>query len=289
MEESYKTIRQWRKEARAELERAGDMDAAWDVDWMLCEVFECGRAELKWIEGNDIRGEMGRQLHFWLHERMDGRPLQYILGHTGFMGIDILCDERALIPRQDTETLAELALHRMQYVKNPSVLDLCTGTGAIGLTMKHYRPDAVVTLADISEDALALAKKNADALELNVRILRGDLWEAVEGEKFDFILCNPPYLTDQDMKELMEEVRREPELALWGGSDGLGFYRRIAAGLDGALNENGEALLEIGRGQEKDVADLMNAAGFCAEAHKDLCGIDRVIRVWRGQPADGMI
>lgn len=275
------TVEGWLKGARIRLEESGDEDAAWDSDWMLCEALSCGRADLRWRKGDVIDEAAQDRLNKWLREREAGRPLQYVLGNTCFMGLDFICDERALIPRQDTETLCELALHRMQYVKNPKVLDLCTGTGAIGLSIKHYRPDAEVSLTDISGEALSLAKENAAALGLDARFLQGNLWEAVEGEKFDFVLSNPPYLTEKDMQELMREVRHEPELALRAGEDGLIFYRRIAEGLSEALNEGGEALLEIGRGQEKDVIALLNAQGFMAAAHKDLCGIDRVIRAWR--------
>ncbi len=275
------TVGKWREEAEARLTASGDQDAQWDADWMMCGALSCGRSELRWLKDRELDPETERRLDKWLSERETGRPLQYVLGNTCFMGLDFICDERALIPRQDTETLCELALHRMQYVKNPKVLDLCTGTGAIGLSIKHYRPDAQATLTDISEEALSLAKENAQALKLDVRLVRGDLWEAVEGEVFDFVMSNPPYLTEKDMDELMREVRHEPELALRAGEDGLDFYRRIAEGLGGALAESGEALLEIGRGQEADVIRLLNDQGFSAEAHKDLCGIDRVIRAWR--------
>ena len=282
VEMERRTVEAWRRAAQEQLEASGDMDAHWDADWMLCEALSCGRAELRWKKDEIIAAELLEKLNGWLSERESGRPLQYVLGKTCFMGLDFMCDERALIPRQDTETLCELALHRMQHVKNPSVLDLCTGTGAIGLSIKHYRPDAEATLTDLSEDALSLAKENAEALNLSAGFRQGDLWEAVEGEQFDFILSNPPYLTEKDMDELIKEVRREPEMALRAGADGLIFYRRIVRRLNEFLKEGGEALLEIGKGQEKDVVRLLHEAGFGAEAHKDLCGIERVIRAWRG-------
>ena len=282
VEEARWTVERWRQEARKRLEMSGDMDADWDADWMLCEALGCGRADLRWRAEDAISAEEKERLDGWLRDREAGRPLQYVLGSACFMGLDFRCDERALIPRQDTETLCELALHRMQGRKNPKILDLCTGTGAIGLSIKHYRPDAETVLTDISEDALALARENAEARGLQARLLQGNLWEAVEGEKFDFVLSNPPYLTERDMQELMREVRHEPELALRAGEDGLTFYRRIAERLDEFLSEGGEALLEIGRGQAKDVMALLNARGFQTEAQKDLCGIDRVIRAWRG-------
>lgn len=281
MEDVRVTVGAWRKAAEERLLAGGNPDAAWDADWMLCEALSCGRSELRWKKDEALARETLETLNGWISERESGRPLQYVLGNTCFMGLDFLCDERALIPRQDTETLCELALHRMQHVKNPRILDLCTGTGAIGLSMKHYRPDAEVILSDISADALSLADENARALGLDVQMRRGDLWETVEGEMFDFVLSNPPYLTEKDMEELMEEVRREPELALRAGEDGLIFYRRIAERLAEFLAEGGEALLEIGKGQEEDVMRFLREQGFLAEAHKDLCGIERVIRAWR--------
>ena len=275
------TVEAWRMEARSLMECAGNPDAQWDADWMLCQALSCSRASLRWNGRNVLSKERKAQLDGWLKERLSGRPLQYVLGNTCFMGLDFLCDERALIPRQDTETLVELALERMSGKRAPKVLDLCTGTGAIGLSVKHYKKDACVTLADISVDALVLAQENARALKMDVRVRQGDLWDAVRGETFDFVLSNPPYLTEGDMDELMEEVRHEPELALRGGMDGLDFYRRIAEGLDAVLNEGGEALLEIGKGQEADVIGFLNECGFEAQAHRDLCGINRVIHAWR--------
>lgn len=281
MSQTQWTVGTWRMEARQTLERSGNPDADWDTDWMLCEALGCGRSELRWRAGERMHAEQVERLEHWLRERVSGRPLQYVLGNACFMGLTFRCDGRALIPRQDTETLVELALSRMQGRLRPRVLDMCTGTGAIGLSIKHYRPDAEVVLTDISDGALALAQENAALNRLSARFEQGDLFEAAQGEKFDFVLCNPPYLTGEDMRQRMREVTHEPELALFGGADGLDFYRRIADGLGDALETGGEGLLEIGKGQEKDVIALLNARGFRAEAHKDLCGVDRVIHARR--------
>ena len=275
------TTEVWRRMAQQRLEESGDQDAVWDADWMLCEILGCGRAELRWKAAGKLTQQQEKRLNQWLAERTQGRPLQYVLSNTCFMGLDFKCDERALIPRQDTETLVELALEKMSRRKRPKVLDLCCGTGAIGLSVKHFRPDADVTLTDISADALSLAQENAQSLSLDVTLRQGDLFEAVHGEKYDFVLTNPPYLTNQDMDELMREVRYEPQLALRGGEDGLLFYRRIAEGLEEVLNENGEALMEIGMGQHTDVIELMREQGFEAVSYKDLCGIERVIHAKR--------
>lgn len=271
------TVEMWRSQARAALAECGDLDADWDADWMLCEALSCGRSQLRWKSGETLDEATLGRLDAWRDRRAAGEPLQYVLGSAAFMNITLRCDRRALIPRQDTETLVELALQRMKGHVHPRVLDLCTGTGAIGLAVKHERPDAQVTLTDISSGALALARENAGALGLEVSFRQGDLLAAVEGETFDFVLSNPPYLTGEDMHHLMREVRSEPSLALFGGEDGLDFYRRIAEGLAAALKEGGEALLEIGQGQQEDVMALLRAQGFRVEAHRDLCGIERVI------------
>ncbi len=274
-------IEMWRQTAQQQLEKSGDMDAAWDADWMLCEVLGCGRGELRWRAKDELTQPQKVRLDTWLYERIQGRPLQYVLGNTCFMGLDFKCDERALIPRQDTETLVEIALEKMQSRKFPRVLDLCCGTGAIGLSVKHFRPDSDVTLTDISDEALSLTQENAKRLSLAVNVRQGDLFEAVRGEKYDFVLSNPPYLTKRDMDELMREVRYEPQLALRGGEDGLNFYRRIAEEMDEMLNESGEALLEIGIGQHTDVIALLSAHGFEAVSYMDICGIERVIHAKR--------
>lgn len=275
------TVERWRCNAKEELKKAGDLDAEWDADWMLCDALQCGRAQLRWMGEGYLSGDILKRLDDWLTARVSGRPLQYVLGSSCFMGLTFRCDERALIPRQDTETLVELALRRMQTKKEPKVLDLCTGSGAVGLAVKYYRSDAQVTLTDISRDALSLARENAALHGLDVRVRQGDLLEATFGERFDFILSNPPYLTEQDMRELQAEVRCEPELALRGGEDGLDFYRRIAGGLSLALRDDGELLVEIGKGQETSVVALLNEQGFEAQVHMDLCGINRVVNARR--------
>ena len=275
------SVGSWRRDARTRLEASGDADAAWDADWMLAEALSCGRAQLTMRKDEPLSDGARRQLDAWLAAREGGEPLQYVTGGTCFMGLDFRCDRRALIPRQDTETLVEVALRRMAGRKNLRVLDMCCGTGAIGLSVCHFRPDALVTLTDISPDALDLARENARLLGLEPAFRQGDLMEAVAGERFDFLLCNPPYLTDDDMDCLMREVRYEPELALRGGADGLSFYRRIAEGLDGSLLPGGEALLEIGRGQDGPVEALLRGRGFDVEYFEDLCGIRRVVRAWR--------
>ncbi|MBQ7113552.1 MAG: peptide chain release factor N(5)-glutamine methyltransferase [Clostridia bacterium] len=207
-----------------------------------------------------------------VERRLTGEPLQYILGEWEFMGLPFKVDSRALIPRQDTETLAEAAIELLKKRKRLRVLDLCCGTGCIGISLAVLAK-AQVTLADISRDALKLAKENAALNGINAAFLETDLFSAVEGE-FDLIVSNPPYISAKDMASLQKEVRFEPALALFGGEDGLDLYRRIAGTYKPHLAPGGAILLEVGAGEAEDVKALLGEGAY---AIRDLCGIDRVV------------
>ncbi|MPN08560.1 Release factor glutamine methyltransferase [bioreactor metagenome] len=205
--------------------------------------------------------------------RLQGEPLQYILGEWDFMGLPFFVGPEALIPRQDTETLCEAVLQRRPAGKALRLLDLCCGTGCIGLSLGKlggYAP----TLADISPACLDLARRNAARLEIAAAFAQGDLFAAFPlGEKFDIICCNPPYIPRSDLDALQPEVRREPRLALDGGTDGLDFYRRIAREYPAYLARGGLMALEIGFDQRHAVSSLLRG-GACIQ---DICGQDRVI------------
>ena len=230
------------------------------------------RLEARWLLG-DAPDEA--TLAEWVRRREAGEPLQYVEGFAFFMGRRFRVDERVLIPRPDTEILAERALQYLEALPAPRVLDLCTGSGALAVTIAAQRPDARVVACDISEEALCVARENAAGL--NASFARGDLFAAVEGA-FDVIVCNPPYLTAEDMLSLQREVRYEPALALRGGADGLDFYRRIARELPVRLRR--AAFFEVGAGQARDVAQILRAAlpGRC-EIARDLAGIERVVSI----------
>lgn len=204
--------------------------------------------------------------------RLTGEPLQYILGEWEFMGLPFKVDSRALIPRQDTETLAEEAIALLQKRQQRRVLDLCSGTGCIGISLAALA-GAEVTLADISGDALALSRENAARNGVCVRFLETDLFSAIDGE-YDLIVSNPPYISARDMETLQKEVRFEPALALYGGEDGLDFYRRIAAGYRPHLAPGGAILLEVGAGEAGAVIEMLGAGAYSI---RDLCGIERVV------------
>ena len=271
------TVGQWLGAAETRLRASDDMDAGVDAQWLVCEATGFARSALRLHADAALTAEQLDRLNAWLEKRASGEPLQYALGTAVFMGLTLKCDARALIPRPETELLADEAITRLKGVSRPDVLDLCCGTGAIGLSVAHSRPDARVTLSDISADALSLARENAALLGLkNVTIVQGDLFDASGGARYDAILCNPPYLTAADMAALQPEVRREPALALYGGEDGLGFYRRIAREATGYLKKGGFMILEVGQGQAEAVTDMLG--GFDGvETLPDLNGIGRIV------------
>ena len=218
-------------------------------------------------------------------KREEHIPLEYILGYTEFMGLTFLVREGVLIPRQDTEILVEMAV---EVSTGKRVLDLCTGSGCIAISLAVMGGYRDVTAADLSEAALKVAAENADHLLQERRkegcrftLRRGDLFEALKpGERFDVLTSNPPYIPTEVVRGLEPEVKdHEPWMALDGTEDGLAFYRRIAHESKAWLNPGACIYLEIGYDQGEAVSRLLEAAGFCnIEVIKDLPGLDRVVR-----------
>ena len=195
-------------------------------------------------------------------------PLAYILGEWSFYGLDLYVDNHVLIPRDDTCALAELAMKKARYLdKDPRILDLCTGTGCIGLAIADRVKDARVTLGDISPDALAVAKKNVARLKLGGRVscLHVDALQPAPAflGKFHMIVSNPPYITTEEMKTLDVSVRDyEPHIALHGGDDGLIFYRSIVENFTSALRPGGLLAFEFGEGQGDDICRILEENGY---------------------------
>lgn len=188
-------------------------------------------------------------------------------------------DERVLIPRPETELLAERAVQAMRLFPAPArALDLCCGSGCIAVTLALEVPGGQVHAADLSQDALAVTECNAQALGASITLHQGDLWAAVPGERFHVIVSNPPYIPTEDCAGLQPEVQAEPHLALDGGADGLAFYRRIVNGAGEHLLPGGKMLLEVGYDQADAVCALLWQAGFQhVQAHRDLNDIPRMV------------
>lgn len=222
--------------------------------------------------------------------RKKGEPLQYILGSTEFMSLEFFVGKGVLIPRQDTETFTETVLNMLKYEKAYKVLDICTGSGCIGISIAYYRENVRVDLIDISDTAVETARKNAahNDVEERVSIYKCDILKEYPDKKYDIIVSNPPYIESDVIQTLQTEVRDyEPHLALDGGADGLLFYRRIIEIAPKLLNKNGIIAFEIGYNQGEAVSSMMSAFNN-VQVIKDLCGNDRVVTgIWEGDNFNG--
>jgi len=250
-------------------------DARWDARELMEFALDIPHNAFLHSLVSDVTEEEAQRYLALIDRRKNGEPTQYIVGKAYFMGLEYAVDARVLIPRQDTELLCEEALAFAKAHGSKSALDLCTGSGALAVALSALG-GLKVTATDLSEDALCVAKHNAEANRADIRFLQGDLLDALNPEdKFDLIVCNPPYLTQKDMDELQNEVKKEPSMALFGGKDGLIFYKRLAMGAKAYLNPGGALLMEIGCEQGISVPSLFD--GWKTRVLKDLNGLDRVV------------
>ena len=245
--------------------------------WLLLEAAaQCTRNDL-FLHGNEPLEE-GKELLYkeYLSKREKRIPVQHILGVQCFCGLDFIVTPDVLCPRLDTEVLIEEALKRIK--PGSSILDMCTGSGCIILTLLHFIKNCQGTGVDLSERALAVAKRNAAKLEKECTFIHSDLFEHIEG-KFDVIVSNPPYIATKEIEALSPEVRiHEPMMALDGMEDGLFFYRKIVSASVDYLNPEGWLIFEIGHDQGEAVSEMMKSVGFCeVKVIKDLAGLDRVV------------
>lgn len=248
-------------------------------DSALILSFLCGAAPLSLrLDTDTVLSDGILSAYAALAERRLARePLQYITGEAPFFGRMFSVDRRVLIPRPETEELCAWALE-MLPVSGADVLDLCCGSGCIGLSLKAAYPDAVITLSDLSADALAVSAENSRRLNLEVGLHQGDLLEGFTHSSFDLIVCNPPYIPSVDCEVLQPEVLFEPRMALDGGSDGLDFYRRLVVSAASVLAPDGSLLMELGIHESEAVSALLSASGYHhIEIRKDLADIDRMI------------
>ncbi len=206
--------------------------------------------------------------------RVAGEPLAYLVGEKAFHGLVLQVDANVLVPRPDTELLVDWAIELLAGTEQARVVDLGTGSGAIALAVKQARPGASVVATDISEAALAVARSNAKRLGLDVAMQRGAWWHGLDGQSFDLVLSNPPYIAGDDPH--LAALRHEPTLALTPGGDGLDALREIAAGAPEHLTPGGWLLLEHGWDQADAVASLLRAQGFLdIQTRRDLGGQPR--------------
>ncbi len=260
----------------AYLEKRRIEEARLNMEHLLAHVLGCRRLDL-YLRFNETVPEAHlTTLRELLRRRGEGEPLQHLLGSVEFCGHEFVSDHRALIPRPETETLVELILK--QFTTAPTrVLDMATGSGCIGLSLAKAWPDSEITLADISEDALDLARLNASRLSANIKLLRSDLFEKITGS-FDLIVANLPYIPRAEIPALSPEVKRDPILALDGGPDGLRIIERFLQDARTHLNPGARIALEVGHDQGPPVASRCAELGYAnASTSPDLAGIQRFV------------
>lgn len=265
------------KKAQNTLEAAGIADSQVD-SWLLAE-FVFGITRVKYYANMQmtVDGRSAEKYNELVNQRAGHIPLQHIIGTQEFMGLTFKVNENVLIPRQDTELLVE---NVVDYLGNDerTVLDMCTGSGCIAVSIDRLSKNSKVTAVDISEKALEVAMENNRLNNANVTFIQSDLFTNVTG-KYDIIVSNPPYIRTDEIPKLMEEVKsHEPVMALDGMEDGLYFYKKICSEASDYLNDNGKIFFEIGYDQGDDVSEILRQNRFCnIEVLKDLSGNDRVV------------
>lgn len=268
--------------ASQDLRERGSSSARLDAELLLAQVLHCDRIKLitdseRPLEPAELAAY--RELH---KRRRRGEPVAYLRGEREFYGRSFLVDRRVLVPRPETELLVDVALRRTRHLSlSARVVDLCTGSGCVAITLKKERPTTLVLAGDVSADALAVAAANCERLGALVGLFRSDLFEAFAScrGKLDLVTANPPYVPDEEMAALPRDVRDfEPRLALASGSDGLDLTRRIVAAAAEMLAPGGVLAIEVMAGSAEAVAELFAAAGLVDRAvERDYGGHDRIV------------
>jgi release factor glutamine methyltransferase len=256
--------------------RAGVDAPRLTAEVLLAHALSCDRVRL-YMDFDKPLGEPElARFRELVKRRAGGEPTAYLTGVKEFFGRPFRVDARVLVPRPETELLVELALPLLPA--QGAALDLCTGSGCIGVSLALERPEARVVATDVSADALAVARENAEALGAKVELARGDLFAPLGPERFDVVVSNPPYVPSAEIARLAPEVRREPRHALDGGSDGLALLSRLVGAAPGYLRPGGALLVEIHESHVESVPDLCRRAGFVStELRRDLAGLPRAV------------
>ena len=275
------TYRECYEQGCRTLQAAGIEEAALDARLLLEAVCGTDRNDLLVHGEQPVSPEAEEKYLNWIRQRAEHIPLQQLTGEQDFMGLTFAVNEHVLIPRQDTEILVEEVLKELH--DGMRVLDMCTGSGCILLSLLHYSNDCEGLGVDLSAEALEVAGRNVlkvltpEKAE-HAHFLQSDLFEKVDG-KFEIIVSNPPYIASAEVEKLMPEVRdHEPRMALDGTEDGLYFYRRIIEEAGKHLVSSGMLFFEIGYDQGQAVSELMRTEGYCeVQVVQDYAGLDRVV------------
>lgn len=270
--------------AKRDITNAGVSNSGLDSLILLSHTLSFSKEQIIFNPDFELNSKQEEDFLKLVTRRVAREPISHIIGKREFFGADFLVNSDVLDPRPDSETLIELVLQKLSNNNlNLKILEIGVGSGCLIITLLGFAKAAQGTAVDISKKALEIAAKNAQTHEVasRLKLINGDLFSALnQGEKFDLIISNPPYIPSHDIEKLEPEVKNhEPLLALDGGVDGLDFYRRIAAEARNFLKENGAIFLEIGYGQKEKISEIFAEQNFILEAFKaDLAGVDRVLQ-----------
>jgi len=266
------------QEAIVKLKEAKIDEASLKAKLVMCYVLGIQKEQLVTQAENEVNSVDEKKFLGAIYMLTNNIPVEHITNNKDFMKLNFYVDENVLIPRQDTEILVEEVIKRCNSGK---ILDLCTGSGAIAVSLSKYIPNIRVYASDISQKALETAKRNAKNNDVDVTFIESNIFENIQDNDFDVIVSNPPYIETNVIESLSEEVKKEPHIALDGGIDGLDFYRTIASEAKKHLKKGGLLALEIGYNQAEAVTKLLEEYNNI-EVIKDLAGNDRVI-IARGE------
>lgn len=266
--------------AKKRLEAAGIEDYVFEAKQIIKHITGFAAAQILANYNKPLTEFQQNNLTVMLHQREIRYPLQYIFGEWDFYGRSFAVGPGVLIPRSDTETVVEHCIEFLSDKESPSVLDLCTGSGCIGITIGLEKADSAVLAVERYDEALRYAEKNIQSNSAeNVRLLKGDIFEGVGSDgEYTLIVSNPPYIPQSEMETVSPEVEFEPRTALEGGSDGLDFYRAIIDNYKASLRSGGMLCFEVGINEYASVSELLKCAGFKdIKVKKDLGGIERAV------------
>ena len=274
---NYPVLEDVLRDAKKILRDAGISSWALDADILICHVLKITREQLIIRNKSVLSDDELELFQKNIEKRRKLMPVAYITNYVEFMGLDFYVDENILIPRPDTEILVEASIKYINENNVKTVLDICSGSGAIGISIARYCPHVKVTALDISRKALDIARINSKRNNVCIDYIESDMFKNVK-KTFDIIVSNPPYISQIEMDELPKNVADyEPHMALYGGKDGLSFYK-ILAESGNYLNSYGKIFIEIGANQKNDIIDIFKKENFILHsALKDLAGLDRTL------------
>ena len=280
------TIAQVLNDTTTKFSDAGIDTARLDAEVLLAHVLNCRRLSLYVNVKNELTEEQLKKYNSLVAGRLENIPVAYLTGYKEFMGLKFAVTPEVLIPRPETEILAQGVIeHLINFEGEFTLADLCCGSGAIGISVLKFLEHITVDAVDISPDAIAISKFNAKKFNVEDRInfYKGDLFEPLAGKKYNVIVSNPPYIPTEDLKNLQAEVKKEPKIALDGGEDGLIFYKQIIKDAPNFLADGGFLAMEVGINEAEPVKKMIEESGIFGTIQfwQDLASIDRVVATWK--------